>query len=189
MVIQVHTREKPAISRRAWFASILLLATASVLAWAMALSRSGEVLGRRIEPAGWSISFRPPRAFPTGAFGPAEYHFSGQTPGGNPALLSVFRLEEAVVGDGLTVCERVLSAHPRPPLPAVRLSRLTWYDRKLGPFEAVEIWDPQLGIVVRAAVLENREGYAISLRAPGAIDPHSYRLFDSTCSSTEHQGS
>jgi hypothetical protein len=192
MAIQVYTSEKPAISRRAWFASILLLSVTSVLAWAMTRSRSGEVLGRRIEPAGWSISFRPPRALPTGAFGPTEfgvaYRFYGQTPHGDPVLLSVFRLEGAVVGDSLTVCERVLRAHPRPPLPIVHLSRLTRYDRKLGPFEAVEIWDPQLGIVVRAAVLNSREVYAISLRAPGYIDPRSYRLFDSMCSSIEHRG-
>lgn len=191
MAIQVYTGEKPAVSRRAWFASILLLAITSILAWAMTLSRSGEVLGRRIEPAGWSISFRPPRAFPTGAFGPTElgvaYRFSGQTPSGDLALLSVFRLEGAIAGDGLTVCERVLRAHSRQRLPIVHLSRLTRYDRKLGPFEAVEVWDPQLGIVVRAAVLKNRVGFAISFRAPGDIDPRSYRLFDATCSSIENQ--
>ncbi len=188
MVIRVHTSEKPAIFRRAWFASGLLLAISSVLAWAMVRGRSGEVLGPRIEPAGWSISFRPPRAFPTGAFGPTEYHFYGQTAGGFRPVLAVFRLEDAVLGDAATVCERVLRAYSRQPLSAVRLSRLTWHDRKLGPFEAAEIWDPQLGIVVRAAVLENREGYAIFLHVPGEIDPRSYRLFDSTCSSTERQG-
>ncbi len=192
MAIQVYTSEKPAVSRRAWLASILLLAITSVLAWAMTQSRSGEVLGRRIEPAGWSISFRPPRAFPTGAFGPTElgvaYRFSGRTPGGDPALLSVLRLEGAGVGDGLTVCERVLGTLPQPPVPIVHLSRLTRHDRKLGPFEAVEIWDPQAGIVVRAAMINSREGYAISLHAPGDIDQRSYRLFDATCSSIEHQG-
>ncbi len=189
MVIAVYGTEKAAVPRRAWFASILLLVTTSALAWTMTRSRSGEALGPRIEPAGWSISFRPPRGFPAGKFGPTTlgpaYPFYGRTPAGGRAVLALFRLEGAGVGDALAVCERVLRAHTLPPPLIVSVSRLTRFDRKLGPLDAVEIWDPLPGVVVRAAVLASGEAYAVSLRAEGRIDQRLYRRFESTCASSE----
>lgn len=191
MVIALYGGEKPAVPRRTWVASVLLLVLTSALAWAMTKSRSGETLGPRLEPTGWSISFRPPRRFPVGEFGPTKlgtaYRFYRRTPEGGLAVLAVFRLEGTGISDARVVCERVLSAHTRLPTLMISASRLTRFDRKLGPLDAVEIWDPQLAVVVRAAVLAGREAYAVSLRVEGRIDQCSYSLFQLICASGEYQ--
>jgi hypothetical protein len=66
------------------------------------------------------------------------------------------------------------------------MSRLTRLDTRLGPFRAVEIQDPLLGVVVRAAEVGGAGTYAVSLAVEGPeIDTENYRVFDLTCASVE----
>ena len=192
MVVEVYAGVKPASPRRALFGSICLLTAASALAATMAWQRSGELVARGIEPPGWSISFRTPRRFDSRQFGSTKlgsaFLCHGRTRTGTPASLALYRLEGPVKVDSLMVCERVLSAHEWIPLPTAATTRLTRFDKKLGRFDAAEIRDEQLGVVVRAVVLEDDDAYAVSLGVEGAeIDPHTYRLFDLTCSSIEYR--
>ena len=192
MVVEVYASGKPAIPRRALFASIFLLVAASALAAAMAWHRSGELLARGIEPPGWSISFRPPRRFHSGQFGSTKlgsaFLCHGRTRAGAPAALAVYHLEGAVVGGAQAVCERVLRAHAGLPLPTAGMTHLTRFDKKLGRLDAAEIRDEQLGVVVRAVVLDSDDAYAVSLSVDGAdISEDVYRLFDLTCSSIEYR--
>ena len=192
MAVELYTSGKPAIPRRALFTSIFLLILASTLAAAMTRRRSGELLRPRIEPHGWSISFQRPREFPTGRFGPTKlgpaYLFHGRTRTGAPATRAVFRLEEVAAGDARAACERVLRAHMSLPLPTADMTRLTRFDSKFGSLDAAEIQDPQLGVVVRAAVLGDNDAYAVSLRVEGVeIDSQVYRLFDLTCGSIKYR--
>lgn len=188
MIIEVHTREKPAVPGRAWLAAFLLLVVASALAAALSWGRAGDVLSARIEPPGWMISFRPPRRFETGEFGHTAfgqaYRFHGATPAGD-ATLAVYRVEGIDI-DARALCDRLLQAHWGLDPPPVGMSRLTRLDTRLGPFRAVEIRDPLIGVVVRAAELGGAGAYAVSLAVQGAeIDRESYRLFDLTCASVE----
>lgn len=190
MLIEVHTREKPAVARRALACSIFLLVLATTLAAVMTWRRSGEPLMPRIEPNGWSISFRPPRSVEEGRFvlsemGPA-FVFYVRTQTGVRATLAVYRLLGAAVGDPQAVCDRVLHAQMPMPLHARGLLPLTWFDKKLGPHDAVEVWDPQIGVVVRAVVLGNDHAYAVSLGLGGQpIKPDGYHWFESICDSIE----
>ena len=191
MVVEVHTRKKPAIVRRVWFASLLLLAVACALAAAMTWSRSGQVLSPRVEPLGWSLSFRPPRNFRHGQIGPTRlgqaHLFFGQTEGGMEVVLGVYRMTKMAGEDAQAVCEHVLGVFERG-LPSIGgMAPVTWFDRKLGPLDAVEVWDPLLGMVIRATVLRNGEAYAMYFAVEGPIDRNIYRVFDLACDSVEYR--
>ncbi len=189
MVIKVHTREKPAIPHRAWASAFVLLLLASLLAGVMSRTRAGDPLGQRIEPADWLISFRPPRglgAWEFGAtlFGPA-FRFHCPTTEGRVATLVVYRIEDRKV-EPTAVCDRILRAdlglQPKP----VGWQRFTGLDTQLGPFRAVEMFDPAVKRVVRAAEFGSAGVYAVSLKVQGApIRSEVYRLFDQMCSSIE----
>jgi len=186
--MEVYTGEKPAIGRRAWLAAVLLMVIVTTLAGGMTWRRSEDSLAARVTPAGWSISFCPPRRFQESELGPtmlgSAFRFRGWSAGGAAALLAVHRLDRWRVQDSLAACDLVLSAHVAPTLPDSMTTRETQFNKKLGPFEAVEVHDPFIGVVVRAAVLENGEAYAVSLGVDGpVIDDRSYRAFDLTCGS------
>ena len=190
MVIEVYSIQKPVVPRRALVASILLLLLASFLAVAMTWARGGDALGSRLEPEGWSISFRPPRRF-SGEFGlsglgPA-YQFYGSTKPEGVAILVVYRLEDTTPGSAREVCEQVLSAHIGLAMPPVGTARFAWFDRKLGPLDAVEVWEPLMDVLVRAVALEPGDAYALSIGVRGGrISPDTYRLFDQICASIEY---
>lgn len=190
MVVQVHTSGKPASPRRALLATMFLLLLASILAAAMAWTRSMVTLGPWIEPEGWSIAFRAPRRF-SGEFGLTSfgqaYQFQGRVTPQAVATLVVYRVEAAGAGDASDVCDRILSAYLID-LPPLSMSVQTRSDTKLGAREAVEIWDPVADILVRAVVVRPGEAYAVSLSVRGAsINPATYRLFDQTCASVEYR--
>jgi hypothetical protein len=189
MVIEVHTREKPAIPHRTWVFAVMSLVLASLLAGVMSRTRGGDPLGQRIEPTGWLISFRPPRwsgAWEFGAtlFGPA-FRFHSPTAEGGVATLVVYRIEGPEVG-AAAVCDRILRAdlglRPKP----VGWARFRGLDTQLGPFRAVEMFDPIVNRVVRAAEFGSAGVYAVSLKVQdGQIQPQMYHVFDQTCSSIE----
>lgn len=189
MAIQVYSIERPAVPRRALIASILLLLLASCLAAAMTWARSSDAPGSRIEPEGWSMSFRPPRRF-DGTFGlttlgPA-YQFDGSARPEGVAILVVYRLEGTSAHGARDVCECVLGAHFGLGITPVERAHFAWFDRKLGPLDAVEVWEPVTDVLVRAVVLEHGDAYALSVAVRGGrISPETYRLFDQTCSSIE----
>jgi hypothetical protein len=191
MSIEVYVGTRPTISRRAWLVSILLLTVSVALAATMTWRRSDDPLAARIRPVGWSISFRPPRRFQESEFGAtvlgSVFRFRGWSTTGAAALLAVHRLDRWPVADPLAACELVLSAYIVPRLPDSMTTRFTRFDTKFGPFDAVEIHDPLLGVIVRAAVFEDGEVYAISLGVDGPmIEDRSYRAFDLACRSIIH---
>lgn len=191
MLIEVHTREKPAIPRRAVISSILLLALATALAGTLTWRRSAPSVHTRIRPHGWSVSFRPP----PGSYGPqirptgsgSQAVFGVLTPAGNEAYIFVRRIDPAPSNDPREVCDLLLreiaeiGPHVRRPLPMV------WIDKQIGHHDAVEVWEPVLGAAVRAAVFDDEEVYALTVRvAAGPIDPDTYALFERTCTSMEY---
>ena len=193
MSIEVFVSERPAVRRHTWAASVLTLGVSVTLAAVMVWQRSGDLLAPRIEPHGWSVSFRPPRRardpeFGTTILGPA-YRFRGWSAAGRGVLLVVQRLEGWSVEDPLAACDLILRAYAAPVLAAGLPTRAVSFEKKLGPLEAVEVDDPALGVVVRAAMLDNGEAYAVSLAVDGpARDERWYGLFESTCESVRRQG-
>jgi hypothetical protein len=156
----------------------------------MSLSRAGETLGERIQPRNWLITFRPPR-WPDGGwefgatlFGQA-YRFHTPTEDGGFATLAVFRIEDRTA-DAAAICDRILrhdlGVNPKP----VGWNRFTRLDTRMGPFHAVQMFDPIVTRVVRAAEFGGAGVYAASLKASGPeIDPGLYEAFDRTCESIE----
>ncbi len=191
MLIEVHSREKPAVTRRALLSAVALLALATALAATMAWSRTGEPPASRIEPPGWSISFLPPGRFHGLRSGLSTLEpvlvFGVRSATGVEAELDVHHLLRPVTVTPREVCDRVLRAYAVPPPHDRGMLPLTWFDKKLGAHDAAEVWDPQVGIVVRAMVLANGEAYAVALVAGASIDPETYRLFERTCGSIERR--
>lgn len=191
MVIEVHTREKPALGYRTWVFAVLLLVVATVLAGAMSWTRAGDPLAQRIEPAGWLISFRPPRWSGGGEFGETPFgvafRFHGRTAEGGVATLVVYRIE-GPGPDAKAVCDRILRADLGLEAKPIGWPRFTGLDTQLGPFRAVQMFDPLVNRVVRAAEFGDAGTYAVSLKVQGAeIKPGIYRFFDQACSSIRIQ--
>ncbi len=187
MVIEVHVSGRSAKPRRALFAFIFLFVITCFLAAAMSWSRSSDILGPGIEPPDWSISFRPPKRFVgevglTG-LGPA-FQFQGRVGSKAVATLVVYRVESSGIPgaeDALGVCDRILRAHFGDQPPSALMAQ-TRYDVRIGPREAVEVWDPALDMLVRAVVVEPGDAYAVTFSIRDApISPDTYSLFDQTC--------
>lgn len=190
MVIEVYSGAKPARASRAWLASIALLMVASGLAASMTWRRSSRLLATRVEPAGWEITFQPPRPFEStgrGTSGPAEayrYRLSGE--GGASAQLAVWRLHASEGVTAAGVCELILQQAEVSWLRSLLGPPPTRFEDTIGNRTAIEIQDPATQMAVRAVVLESGVAYAVSLRVQGAaIDEGVYRFFDLTCRSVE----
>ena len=192
MVVEVYTGSKPAKPRRALLAALLLLAAACVAAWTMSANRSGGVLPTRLKPPGWAISFQRPARFREGKplLTPlrSAYPFFALTPERVPVFIAIHRMELARGTDPRTACDRILRADLGPRVSFLDTTTLTWFDKKLGSLDAVEVWNPLIeSIVIRGTVLPSGETYAVSLRTDGRIPPELYRVFERTCASIEYQ--
>lgn len=192
MAIEVYTTTKPAHPRRAVAASIGLLIVVALLAWTMAQDRAGHRPGQRIEPAGWSASFECPPEFQRYQVLPstwgAIYRFYGRREDGSPRVLELQRIAAGHRNNPLTLYIHVVRMHlgvsvsPFDTLPCER------HDKKLGPFQAVELWDPLLpNVVLRVASVPTGESYAVVLIAGARIDPSTYTTFDDVCTSVQYQ--
>ena len=100
MIVELYNATKPASAPRALISSLLLLALACVLAAIMSWTRAGEPLSVRIEPAGWPISFRPPKGFTPGELVRTRLGelipLRGMTTGGSRARLVILKFDPDV---------------------------------------------------------------------------------------------
>ena len=188
MPAEVYSATKPAAPYRAWVLSVLLLLVACVLAANVVRQGAGTWRpGSLIEPEGWEIAFRAPAQFeevqaPKELFG-AVYIFRQTDADGRLLEMLFWRLR----ADGQTSAGKIAQA-------IVDKSR-SWLSLFVGPpatrslgrlgnREAVEILEPTVPMVVRAAILPSGWSYAVSLRIEGGpIDTGLYALFDMTCRS------
>jgi hypothetical protein len=173
--------------------SVLLLLFACALAAEMTWLRSHEPLGDRMRPAGWGVSFRPPRGFkaytPNGLSLPGIQQFLGATAQGAPVLLGVWHIEEPPSDEALPVAIGVLQEYTPLWLGESRMPQTTWASEAIGPLEGAEILSPEGATLVRAAVADESFAVAVTLNLRnGPIDPRLYELFDLTCRSIELAG-
>lgn len=185
-----HSPDKPENSVRTIPVSLALLALAVILAGAMSHARSGDLLGARVQPGGWTVSFRPPRRFQSQQFGAAPldlpYIAHGRTRFGDKAILAVYRLDATGFADPTAVCESVIRSNSDLQSGDWLTGRRLRSDRRIGGNPAVEIALREMGIVARAVLLPSGEAYAVWLGVEGApLDDNTYRLFDLTCLSFE----
>jgi hypothetical protein len=191
MEIEVLSVRKASVAWRGWLATILLLLGVSVPAWWLSWARAGELQRTRVHPAGWSISFSPPNRFDggEGLEGRDAHLFVYQRVlDVGFAELRVQRFEDASDPRGaLELCERVVRPHSSLIL-AMMGPRPVAVARRLGGSDGIEVRHEALQMVVRAAVTEGAEGYAVSLRVEGSpIDEGLYRAFDAVCDSVMSQ--
>lgn len=194
VVIQVYTSTKPAVPHRAWAAAALLLLMTGGLAWVMTTQRAQGLRLPRFQPPGWSISFQPPPLFKRGrilltAIGPA-YRFVALSADQAPMALTVIRVGLDRTDDSVVICERVLKTFFGRNNRWRSTSGFTDRTKKLGPLDAVELWDPTLGtnpsVIVRGTTLEDGDAYAVSLAVKGEIGQDLYALFEEACLSIEY---
>ncbi len=190
MVLQVYNAEKPAYPRRALIGAALLLTAACALAASMTYQRASNVLGPRLSPADWPISFQPPRLFEgpergVTPLGPT-YVFGGPTRGGDHALLIVYRLSKSLTKDSSDAGRLVLGSPLWQVHTAEELARLPAQHRTLGPLDAIDLSDPARSVAIRAARIDTGEAYVFALRVgTGRLDARTARLFDQICDSVE----
>ncbi len=192
MQVEVYSSEKPAVAGRALLAAILLFVFASGLALGMTLLRDGVRLAPRVSPEGWSISFRPPRGYLMAPPSPTRFgvavQFVGRTRSGGAVTLAVHRIENADSRDAEVICDRVLRSYVGLQMALGSLARQTRTDVKLGPFDAVEVWEPALGVIVRSAAISGGYAYAVSLgSADIEDDTEPYETFELMCNSFEQR--
>lgn len=194
MTIQLYSSTKPALPHRTWISATSLLLATLILAFIMTWQRAGGIPAPRFEPPGWAISFQPPSGFHSALpmltpVGPA-YQFRSLPDGGAAIILTLTRAGLDPTDQPITVCKRVFRTFLR--------SGDSWYGdlaltddtKKLGPLNAVELWDPNPNInniIVRAVVLEDGDAYAVSLAVQGGITPTIYEVFDQACSTVAMQ--
>ena len=190
MVVEVYSGAKPARPHRAWLSSLALLVIVSGLAGAMTWQRTGRLLAGRTEPAGWEISFCPPRVFEPEERKSSQvstvypYRLSGER--GASAELAVWRLNLEEDVTMIRVCDLILQQNRPSWLRTLFGPPPTRTEGRVGDRVAVEVQDMATQTVVRSVVLETGVAYALSLRVEGAaIDEGVYRLFDLMCRSVE----
>ena len=188
MVVEVYNASRKAEPRRILIAAMVLLGFSSALAATLTWHRAMHPLAARFQPAGWTISFEPPRGWAPGSLVPSgpvtAMLFHGSTHVGKRANLAVWQLDGSDDYDLQTVCTLVLAQHRTPLLPQLRTSAQTGSAPKLGRFDADERGGKGHPAVVRAARASIGTIYAVSLSVENAlIDEQTYRLFDLTCRS------
>ncbi len=189
MLIQVHAQEKPAVRRRTIAAAIALLAVSTGLAATLTWGSKGTRTASVFVPHGWAISVRPP----PGSVAISLRLDSGRgfslvfpTSTGALARMLVLRLEQPAGVELQTSAESVLFSFGQPQPHAVGNLPVVWHDKVLGGHEAVEIWDPGMGVAVRVGRVQSGELYAVAVVSePTRIDPDTYDVFDRFCHSIE----
>jgi len=179
------------VAWRGWAATLLLLLVASVPAVWLSQSRAGELRRTRIHPPGWGVSFFPPNRFEARVeVSDREvrvFSFRRALDVGF-AEIRVERFDDPDPSRGaIELCERVLRPH-NSLLVAVLGPKPQALPKQLGGWDGVEVNHPSLGMVVRAAVIDNAEGYAVSLRVEdGSIDDAMYHTFEAVCESVSSE--
>jgi hypothetical protein len=189
MPMEVYTAVRPAIPLRAWVSSLLLLVSASGLAGWMSWSRSGLLLAPRIEPQGWDMTFRPPRRFEPITYDPNApvrvVLFRTTTASGGVVELAFRRMEALPQVNADEICELLLRPFGSIFM-AVFAPPAQRTVEKLGSLDAVQVHQPAIPMIVRAARLPSNPAYAVSLRAlEGPLDESLYHSFDLACRSAE----
>lgn len=191
MLVHVHAPEKPAFRRRTIGSAVGLLAICIGLASSMSWSGKLPLAQSVIAPDGWSISFR----LPAGARAvdlPTElddgFSLGIRTPSGAIALIRAMRLKGLTEIDLRKAAKLALDAFGSPAPHVVGNLSITWRNKRLGAYDALEVWEPLGGLVVRVGRVRNGEIYAAAysiLRS--GTDPDGYVLFDEFCHSVQDQ--
>ncbi len=184
MVIAVHNVSKPAIGRRALWATLLLLLLTVALAYQMTITRS------LISPAEWGISFAAPHGFARGVPArPSRFiPFIRTSTSGAKATLIVWQFGDLGGSDPAKIPSFIfqqLESSTKPPNHSDQHARPI--RKMLGPVEGAEQISPLGTSLVRSAIFSNREVYAISLSVDGnsRIDEGLYNIFDQLCLSVQ----
>ena len=185
MLITVHSQEKPAVDKRAVISAVLLLVFVTGLAAWMTWRRSAGQASPVIAPSEWSISFRPPRGAPTAPLRFGEgIGMRFRTASGATATMTVQRLAAETEPELRSACEHVLRMHFHPLPHRTTMLPMIWNDKKIGTHDAVEVWDPNTNALVRAALAESKEIYAVFFVVQGGpIDSDAYAVFQKLCQS------
>lgn len=187
-MVEVYAQTKPPVGRRAILAAAALLLIACALAWTMSRSRSGHPRRVRIEPAGWFISFEAPfrRYQENRSETGYAFTFFERLPDNARIYIHFQRVRSDRGESDAEVADRVALSFAERNIPLLGYSSVFWFDRRLGPFEAVQVWNPSLDVLVRLARVEPDDDiYAVAITGERRLDPELYALFESVCNSVE----
>lgn len=192
MPLEVYTAGKPAAPHRALISGVVLLALTCALAGSMVRSGSRRVLGLRVAPPGWAISFQPPRGLRASELvdpgGMSVLGYVGSPRRGVVVTLTVQRWAIAPQEDSDTMARLVEREYAAQLGDDPRFPGARGKVEKIGSFKAVEILNKRIATVVRAVVLPDSRALALTLSVHGApLDTHLHRLFDLTCRSVEFE--
>jgi hypothetical protein len=191
---EVYSGSKPAVPYRGVMAALLLLVGTCVLALFMVRTRGDALLGPRMEPKGWDVSIRVPVGFmPVGVIetelGPA-LRFTAMIERGVSIDLFLWRIDVEEGLAPLEVCEDILRLDLFGPVSRMRLRRVTHpASAPVGSVDGVEVLDPALPGLVRAAVQETRATAVAMVTRGIPISQELHEFFDRSCRSIQSSAS
>jgi len=190
MVVEVYSQLKPPVGRRAVLAAAVLLLLTLLLAFSLTRRRAVPPVRARIEPAGWSISFDAPSRYYQEGRTDSGYAFSfvDRLRDSSPVAISVHRLQPHPGESEAQIADQLALAVAPQYRDFVGVAPLYWFGRRLGPFEAVQLWEPRLNLVVRATRMDGSgEGYAVAIQAAEPLDADLMARFESVCESVRRR--
>lgn len=193
MTIEMYNITKPAYPHRAIGLPLLFLLACSALATQMAYRRSQDPLGYAVSPPDWSITFRAPKRFERMQWlrvSPSlAIPFLRRAADGREAILVFWRESGTAPPDSARLCAQIVgqidSVEGLSPPGGEPLITM----KPLAGRNGTEQRTAQGFSVARAAVLADRQVYAVSLSVKGTpIDDHLYEMFDRTCRAIKFRG-
>ncbi len=190
MTIEIHGGYKPSFVWRARIVPVILLFVTLALAGHMTWDRTHDRLGARVRPAGWELSFRPPRGFaerpPVAGQTPNVYHLWGSTRRRAAVILVIRRLTDMADVPADMLAETILEKDTLIKTSDGHLSSFEQTQEPIGPFAGTQILAAHVGTVVRAGISPDGVAYALTLHFPNhQIDDGTYLLFQQMCRSVE----
>lgn len=174
-------------TRKALTFSLLMLIGTTGLAGALVWNRRAIALGLRIAPAGWYISFTPPRRWvqlPAEGM-PDELAFRSGPTGQARRLLIVRRIVHPKYETSAPIAKRYLRELHYPGLKGLFAPAFEAYPSPSGPFEGAIVEDIENGTIVWAAIVDG-EAYCVALIIDGVLAQGDRQLAKSVVDSVQY---
>lgn len=189
MTFQVYTQTKPAHPRRTTACALFLFLGTALLAAQMSQVRSGDPLGKRVRLDAVGCSVRPPRGFTLGETNLApEWQIQSlhsRVSRWAPSDFSVWSTQaEEPEGEQRIAIQVLGQMLPETAVGPVKKAIFRSRDVVIGRHPAIELWDAEVGIIVRVC-LHPIKGYLAVAMASRVPIQEWHDVFDLSCRTVE----
>ncbi len=189
MTFQVYTQTKPAHPHRTTACSLFLFLGTALLATQMSQERRGDPLGDRIRLESVGCSVRPPRGFTQGetnlAPGWQVQSLHSRVNRWAPSDFSIWRTQiDEPEGEQRIAIQVLGQMLPDTASGPVKKAIFQSRDVVIGGHPAIELWDAEVGIIVRVCLLPKQGYLAVAMASRVSIQEW-HDVFDLSCRTIE----